>query len=121
MLQRLSILLIHRVYPEVLSELQVLAGLSDLGKYTDAERAVLERMIELTNGLATGDKQFAHAVRAIDDSPEVRRLRHTLLALLARRAAAGWRNPQRAARLLWRSSWLMPGGLELAEWKARAR
>ena len=119
LLQRLSVLTIHRVYPEVLEELDTLADTQSEGPYSPDEWAILERMIDLTNGLATGDKSLARALDDLADAPPVRQLRNALLAILARRIMRGWRTPRSTARLAWRTTWLLPGGLRVADLKGR--
>ena len=121
LLERLSVLTIHRVYPEVLQELAVLAETPTQGAYSPEERAILERMVGLTNGLATGDKRFAQAMSEWGGSQPIRQLRTALLTILARRVVNAWRSPGAAARLAWRSSWLLPGGARLATRRERGR
>lgn len=118
-MQRMSVLTIHRVYPEALVELSALAACEDEGPYSPDERAVLERMVELTNGLATGDQQFARALNELAAAPPIQQLRNSLIAILTRRMISGWRSPSSTARLAWRTSWLLPGGLRVADLKKR--
>lgn len=121
LLQRLSVLTIHRVYPEVLEEISTLADTPDAGRYSADEHDILQRMVDLTNGLATGDKRFVHALNDLAGSPAIRRLRNELLTILARRVKDGWRSPRPTARLVWRATWLVPGGLRVADLKGRLR
>lgn len=121
LLQRLSVLTIHRVYPEVLEEIATLADNPDAGRYSADEHDILQRMVDLTNGLATGDKRFVHALNDLAGSPAIGRLRNELLTILARRVKDGWRSPRPTARLVWRATWLVPGGLRVADLKGRLR
>lgn len=121
-LQRISVLTIHRVYPELVERLTEFAEASSGDPFNQDELDVLERLVAWTNGLATGDLRFVEAMAAASRHRSIRRLRAGLLRILTRRIVGELRDVRRASKLAWRTSWLLPGFIHVARRRqSRAR
>lgn len=120
LLQRMSVMVIHRVYPEAIEDLRDVAAFDADVPLSPDELGILKRLVEHTNGLATGDAGFAAALCSYGRDTPVPKIRRALLKLLVARALDQWRRPMPSLKLLWRAAWLVPGVLPAAKRIGRA-